>query len=201
MNGPGKTIYLGLGGALLLAATPALAQFSAGYKFLEAVKKRDGDAAVSALNEPGSTLINARDVGNGEGALHYVVARRDLTWLRFLLDKGADPNIRDNKGVTPLEMASSLQFLDGVEALAKAGANMNETNVTGETPLIVATHLRDAKLAQILLANGADPDRADSSGRSARNYALLAGRDNPVLAAIESDDRKAGTQATYGPVL
>ncbi|WP_239807374.1 ankyrin repeat domain-containing protein [Croceicoccus hydrothermalis] len=187
--------------AACLSASPAAAQFSEGYRFLEAVEKRDGDTAIAALNQPGSTLVNARDVGTGRSALHIVVARRDRTWLDFLLDKGANPNVRDAKGISPLEMASSLRFLEGVEMLAKAGADVNETNATGETPLIVATHLRDADLAKILLDNGANPDRADSSGRSARDYATLAGRGNPVLVLIERQDNAARNSQTYGPSL
>ncbi|WP_299309070.1 ankyrin repeat domain-containing protein [uncultured Croceicoccus sp.] len=187
--------------AACLSASPAAAQFSEGYRFLEAVEKRDGETAIAALNEPGSTLVNTRDVGTGRSALHIVVARRDRTWLDFLLDKGANPNVRDAKGISPLEMASSLRFLEGVEMLAKAGADVNETNATGETPLIVATHLRDADLAKILLDNGANPDRADSSGRSARDYATLAGRSNPVLALIERQDSAARNSQTYGPSL
>ena len=95
-------------GALLgaIAATPVAAQmFSEGYEFLKAVKDRDGDAATEALNQPGTTIVNARDLTTGETALHIVTARRDALWIRFLTQRGANPNIRDKKGVSPLQMA------------------------------------------------------------------------------------------------
>ena len=182
-------------------SVPAYAQFSDGYKFLEAVKKREGNDAMALLSEPGSTLVNARDITSGETAMHIVVARRDLPWIAFLMARGANPDIRDAKGVTPLELAVSLRFYDGVEALAKAGAKIDVTNATGETPLIIATHLRDEALAKMLLKRGADPDRADSSGRSARDYAARDGRKNPVLAAIEASDTEDDKSGAYGPVI
>jgi hypothetical protein len=74
---------------------PAQAQFSKSYKFLESVKKKEGQEVTDALAEPGTTIINTRDVTTGETALHIVTARRDTTWISFLLGKGADPNIRD----------------------------------------------------------------------------------------------------------
>lgn len=189
--------------AALLVPTSAGAQFqSAGYKFLEAVKEKDGDAVTDALNEPGSTIINARDITTGESALHIVVARRDATWIRFLAGKGANPNVRDNKGVSPLVLASRIGFVDGVEALIAAGAEVDESNSTGETPLIAAVHTQRTDLMRVLLKAGADADRADNSGRTARDYALLLGKRSRAILEIEkSDEERKGTKEvqTYGP--
>jgi len=197
----GRAIPLAIAGAVLATAMPASAQFSDGYKFLEAVKKREAETVMKALTEPGSTVVNTRDVMSGESGLHIVVARRDLLWVQFLLQKGANPNLRDTKGVTPLELAASLRFLEGMEALADAGANVDETNSTGETPLILAAHMRDGDMAKMLLDKGADPDKSDNSGRSARDYATMDGRGNPVLALIEAKDAKGGAGGSYGPAV
>ena len=81
---------------------------------------------------------------------------------------------------------------------------MRTPNDTGETPLISATHRRDLGLVRILLKAGANPDRADNSGRSARDYAALDGRQNPILAEIESTTRArtgAGGAKSFGPTL
>jgi ankyrin repeat protein len=185
-------------------AVPAQAQFSSGYKFLEAVRKKDGNEVTDMLATPGSTVVNTKDVSSGDTAMHIVVARRDVTWIRFLAAKGGNVNARNNKGETPLQLASNLGFVEGVEALLKLGARVDEPNATGETPLIAATHRKDGAMARVLLKAGANPRRNDNSGRSATDYAELDGRTNPVLEEIENAAKAAAgkTKAqTYGPKL
>ncbi len=191
--------------AIALAAAvsiPAQAQFSDGYKFLEAVRKKEGDKVTEALNEPGSQIINTKNFTTGETALHIVTARRDLTWMQFLISNGANVNARDNRGVTPLVAACELGFIEGVEQLIKSGARVEDANNTGETPLISAVHRRDLALVRLLVKAGASPDRPDNSGRSARDYATLEGKTSAVLGEIErasKDAKGAGPKKTYGP--
>lgn len=191
-----------LAGALIMPGT-AQAQFSASYKFLEAVRKKDGNVVNDALNEPGSNIVNTRDITSGQTALHIVTARRDLTWMTFLLGKNANPNLRDGRGATPLQLAADVGFAEGVDLLISKGARVDEPNSAGETPLMSAVHRRDLAIMRALLKAGANPDRADNSGRSARDYALLEGRTNPMINEIENNTkaRAATTQAkpTYGP--
>jgi len=191
--------------AILLTAAvsvPAQAQFSDSYKFLEAVRKKEGDKVTEALNEPGTQIVNTKDYTTGQTGLHIVVARRDLVWVQFLIAKGANVNARDNRGVTPLVQASELGFLEGVDELIKSGARVDEANNTGETPLISAVHRKDLALVRLLIKAGANPDRPDNSGRSARDYAALDGKNSPVLGEIEraaKDAKAAGPKKTYGP--
>lgn len=188
-------------GLLAMLASPVAAQQqSDGYKFLKAVRDRDGDIATQLLDEPGNTIVNARDITTGETALHAVVQRRDLTWVRFLLQRGANPNIADKNGTTPLQIAAQLGFIEGVEQLIKRGADVDVSDTTGETPLISAVHRRDLKLVELLVVNGSNPDRTDNSGRSARDYAMLMGARAGVLEAIEKAEKGKQDQAkTYGP--
>ena len=183
-------------------AAPAWAQFSAGYKFLEAVRKKDGAAVESALNEPGSTIVNTRDPSSGQTALHIVTARRDPTWMSFLLARGANVNARDSSGATALQLATNLGFVEGAQLLVQYKADTEQANDAGETPLISAVHSRNMALMRVLLAGGADPDHADSSGRTARDYARLDGG-GQVLQTLDTHARPKGQRAapakTYGP--
>jgi ankyrin repeat protein len=195
-----------LAAVLLCAApTPASAQFSESYKFLDAIRKKDGDVVNDMLNKPSTQIVNTRDITTGDTALHIVTARRDLVWMQYLISKGANVNARNSKGETPLELAAELGFVEGVDFLISTGARVDETNNTGSTPLIDAVSRRDLEVVRSLLKAGANPDRPDNSGRSARDYAKLDGKESPVLSAIDSSSREHGGASTahkaYGPTF
>jgi ankyrin repeat protein len=119
-------VLIGAVGGMFGASEPAYAQFSESYKFLEAVRKKEGQKVTDALNEPGSQIVNTRDVTTGESGLHIVTARRDLTWMQFLVGHGANVNARDARGTTPLVLAANLSFLEGVDYLIASGAKVDE---------------------------------------------------------------------------
>jgi ankyrin repeat protein len=197
-------IKLAFAAGALLAAMPAAAQqYSDGYKFLQAVDKSDV-STVKELYNKNSTIIDARDVLDGHSALHIAVKRRDSGWLRYLLSLGANPNLADKKGVSPMMLASQLGFVEGIEMLAQKGARVDDSNDAGETPLILAVHKRDIATIRILLAAGADPDRSDNSGRTARDYAKLDGAASATLAEIvkhDTDKSARKSAQTYGPTF
>jgi len=195
-------------GILSLAALSSIAVaqiggISDGYKFLKAVRERDATIVTNMVEEPGaSSLINTRDQSSGETALHIVAQRRDTAWIRFLSENGANPNIADKDGVTPLMISSRLGHIDGVIAFLEAGARIDPITSTGETPLIFAVHKRDVPLVRVLLANGANPDRTDNSGRSARDYVALIGERRMSEEFKTADEqREDDTTKQYGPSL
>lgn len=202
-SAPIRTFFVTLAALTASALSlPAAAQmYSESFQFLQAVKNREGDKANELLSEPGSIIVNSRDVTSGETGLHITVERRDLTWTRFLLQEGANPNIADNRGRTPLIAAAELNFIEGVQALVDAGARLDIANETGETPLIAAVHARNVDLIEVLVKAGADPDRADNAGRSARDYAAMPGVSGRILSAIERSEKRddEGQTQTYGP--
>lgn len=182
----------------LLVPGPAHAQFSDAYNFLKAVKDKDGQKVTDLIQKPGSTVINSRDISNGENALHIVVARRDASWLSFLLAKGANPNLADNNGNTPLMNAVQGRFEEGVQTLIANKAQVDKVNGSGETPLIRAVQLRDVGLVRLLVAQGANPDKRDTiAGMSARDYAE---RDSRTPGLIEALAAAKPVAKPAGPV-
>ena len=182
-------------------ATPVTAQMmqSESYKFLQAVREAKGNDVTNMLDRPGASIINTRDVTSGEGALHIVIKRGDETYMRFLLQKGADPNLRDGRGNTPMLLAVSGGQPDMIRILAAAKANPNIANASGETPLIRAVQRHDIGMVRELLAAGADPDMADSvAGLSARDYASQDAR-NTAIAKLFADTPKKTRAAVAGP--
>jgi uncharacterized protein len=173
-----------------LVAPAAHAQFSDSYNFLKAVRDRKGEEAEKFLAEPGTVIINTRDSSTGQTALHIVVDRRDSTWLGYLLQKGANPNLADKQGTTPLMLATQLNFIDGIDWLVKKNAQVDQTNRAGETALIFAVQLRNSEAVRTLLKAGANPDKRDSrAGYSAREYAKQDGRAGAIASIIENHDK------------
>ena len=190
-----------LAAALLGIAAPASAQIggSDSYKFLQAIRDAKGDDVMTFLNKPGTTIINTRDYKTGETALHIVVKRGDLTYLRFLLAKGADPNLKDDKGTTPLLLAATTGESEMISVLIQQGANVNLGNSSGETPLIRAVQSRDLAMVRTLLTAGADADQPDLlAGKSARDYAVDDAR-SPAMAKLFADTPKKPRRSVSGP--
>lgn len=185
--------------ALLVASTisaPASAQQQPdSAAFLKAVKEADGAKANSLLSTPGSTVVKTRDPGTGETALHIVVRRRDVPWTNFMIQQGVDPNVADRAGDTPLGLATRLGFAEGARRLIRGGARIDGEGVQGETPLIIAVLGRRLDMVQLLMRNGANPDKADAAaGYSARDYAIRDRRSAAILKALDEKPIKPGAK-------
>lgn len=185
---------------MAVAAVPAAAQFqSEGYKFLQAVREGKNDEVIATLNRPGVTVVNTRDVTTGETALHIAIKRGDAPYVTFLLQKGADANLRDGKGTPPMVLAATLGQTDLIHLLWLGKANPNLGNSSGETPLIRAVQRRDMAMVRELLNDGADPDQRDIiAGKSARDYAGSDTR-SPVMAKLLAETPKKERRAVAGP--
>jgi hypothetical protein len=203
-SAPFSSVILALAALPLAAsiAVPAAAQQqSASYKFLQAIRSGDGAAVTQMLDQPGQRIVNTRDVSSGETALHIVVKRGDATYLRYLLSKGADPNIRDNAGNTPMLLAVQEGEPGLIDILALVKANANLGNSGGETPLIRAVQRRDLALVRSLIAAGANPDQPDNvAGMSARDYAKADPRAAPIVKVL-ADTPVAKPRTVSGPTL
>lgn len=193
---------LALTAALVATASASPAQrMSESYEFLKAVRDANGTKVTEFLDKPGVTVINTRDQGSGETALHIVAKRGDTAYIRFLASRGANLNAQDARGNTPIMIAASAGMLDCVEVLTKLRANPNLANSSGETPLIRAVQYRNVELTRMLLASGANPDQRDVlAGMSARDYATRDGR-SPAITKLLNEAPKVTTRATAGPKL
>ncbi|KAK9877705.1 hypothetical protein WA026_019385 [Henosepilachna vigintioctopunctata] len=96
--------------------------------------------------------------------------------LRKLLDAGANPNIAEADGYSPLHTLA-LQPETGktrifARLLVEYKANVNSTNNFKETPLYMAIEEGNEGLVDILLESGASIDVPDVSGRTPMDIAL-----------------------------
>ena len=111
--------------ALALTAVPVAGQqFSDGYEFLKAVRDADGAKVNKFLLDRSLRIVNTRDRGSGEGALHIVARRSDALYLRALLQADdVNANLQDTRGNTALMIAvAALTLL--VPLVAVAGVRL-----------------------------------------------------------------------------
>lgn len=116
--------------------------------------------------------INA-GYSSGLTPLMYASRHNTAEVVAFLLQNGANPNMRDDTGMSAIMHAARYNpEPDVIKALAAAGAELNLQNVDGRTALILAAQKTEnhAVLRELLLA-GADPFVKDSKGCDAMFYA------------------------------
>src|SRR5687767_13041031 len=188
--------------ALALAPVSLAAQgigvnASVGESFLSAVKDGDANKAIELANQPGSRVASYRGY-NGDTALHIVTRKRELDWVGFLLNRGADPNVGDANGDTPLTIAAGIGFEDAAAYMLARGARVDGINRRGETALAIAVQQRQPRLVELLLKAGANPDKPDRvSGYTPRDYAKRDTRNSQLLKLIETIKPK-GKKAVAG---
>lgn len=194
----------GLALTLALAPVPAIAQglgsnASEGEAFLDAIREGDTNKSLELANQAGSRVVSYRGY-KGDTALHIVTRNRQLDWVAFLLKKGADPNIGDANGDTPLIVAAGIGFEEAADFMLLRGAKVDAVNRRGETALAVAVQQRQPRLVELLLKSGADPDKPDRvSGYSPRDYAKRDTRNPQLLKLIETV--ASAKKAVSGPVI
>lgn len=96
--------------------------------------------------------------------LIVAIRNRNYKAVEVLCVCGADANVRNRKGVTPIAAASHQGIVDIMQVLLRHGALVNAVNASGSTPLIQAAHFGHYDAVSLLLANGANPDFANMKG-------------------------------------
>lgn len=76
-------------------------------------------------------------------AMHSAVSRRHADVVRVLLDAGANPNVRQSAGWTPLHAAAMNGDLTSVELLLDSGADPAATNEEGRSVVDLANESGD----------------------------------------------------------
>jgi len=92
--------------------------------------------------------------------------------VKFLLSKGANPNMRGPKGETALMFSALTRSID--EDLIAAGVDVNAATSEGVTALMLLAQGGEADELSTLLKAGADAKAKDAKGRTALDYLLAA---------------------------
>jgi len=162
------------------------------------------DFAVMQGNLPMTKLLVEHGADVRDGTALHIAASRALTDIaRLLLKSGADPNVRDADGVTPVEVAvhkgnreiAELLIDSGakippelfgeavlrgqqevLDMLLRKGAGVNVGLASGSTPLHDASLKGYDGIVTLLLARGANVDIRNASGATPLHDAALNGK-------------------------
>ena len=83
-----------------------------------------------------------------------------------IIDKGADVNIKNGEGKTPLMIALSRGDIETTKVLLDKGADVNIKNGDGKTPLMIALSRGDIETTKVLLDKGAETGMHLNKGSS-----------------------------------
>lgn len=95
---------------------------------------------------------------------------KNVNILHLLYINGADINIQDNFGNTPLMVFAKSNDYEAVEALINICPDLNIRNKNGETALITSLISRNIDIVKRLLEANADVNIIDINGNTAYDY-------------------------------
>ncbi len=109
-------------------------------------------------------------------ALHVAAYAGRIEICKFLLEAGADVNVKNQKGATPLLVGLSRGTIACVPTLLAHGADVNSRDIQGRTALMfLAMYGENDAVAQgvlhEVLANAANVNARDSNGKTAEDWA------------------------------
>lgn len=142
-------------GALGAISTRGLSD-EAGLTPLDFAVMADDVPSIERLVSLGYRL-DTRDI-HGGALMHGAALHGSENALSFLLANGADPNVTNTSGFTPLMVAVSHNRNEIARQLLAAGASAAHRADAGATVLHYAFHCGDQDLVNLLLATGAPVD-------------------------------------------
>ncbi len=112
----------------------------------------------------------------GRSELHYAAGpENDVAKIHRLIAAGADANLADKAGMTPLHFAAQDGNVEAAMILLDAGADVDPQDSYGNTPLwkAVFSSKGDGKLIVLLRSRGADPLLENANGETPLSLARL----------------------------
>jgi len=129
---------------------------------------------------------SARGVPYDQMPLHTAAFRGRVEDVKLLLlERGADPNAKDNAGRTPLHFAAFRGHVEVVKLLLERGADPNAKNDAGWTPLHIAAQEGHVEVVKLLLERGADPNAKNDAGWTPLHKATNEGHVEVVKLLLE----------------
>jgi ankyrin repeat protein len=124
-------------------------QFAGITNLMSAVANNDIQGA-GFFSKGGSLIVNQKNKG-GATALHIACREGNSEIVNILLQNGANPNIQDNEGWSPLMRASIAGSPQIIDMLLSKGAKANLLNQQNESAIVHATMSRCTECINLII--------------------------------------------------
>ncbi|XP_043850025.1 transient receptor potential cation channel subfamily A member 1 [Dromiciops gliroides] len=116
------------------------------------------------INDSSFEGLNVLDV-SGNTPLHWATEKNQIENVKFLLSKGANPNICNNNLMSPLHLAIQGLYNEIVKVLIEhSGTDVNLIGENGNTPLMLACSKDNNEALKLLVDNGAKICKSNKFG-------------------------------------
>jgi len=172
------------------------------------VNRRDGEGKtplikaieINEITLPLSTEkvdVNKRD-GEWKTPLIRAVEKGDLSEVKNLLEKGADPSLGDRFGITPLHRASIKNRGDIAQILLEKGVKTDIEDIDGKSPLHWA---KGTETAEFLIKKGADVNKRDKRKQTPLITAAMDGSVEVIKTLVKhGGDINGQDETNYTPL-
>jgi len=113
--------------------------------------------------------------------LHYVIEnayKNQEIIHNLIIIRGANVNLKNKKGKTPLHLASEKGFEENCQSLIHHGADVDARDNNGKTPMHWAAWNGKEKICKLFLQNKADCNAQDNYGETPLHKASYHGHEN-----------------------
>jgi len=193
-----RILILGL--ALFLSGTAFAAPGTAGEDIVVALKDGETETVLDLLR--GTPELVKADLGmeGGMTLLHYAVYFGNEAIVDHALKNGADLNLKDSRGLSPVWFAVSGGRPEMLRKLIALKAGLAITNPAGDNLLFRAAGGGNEEIVRILLENGFRAGDKNATGKSPLFYAAHAGALD-VVKLLESKGAELKAVAEDGATI
>jgi ankyrin repeat protein len=146
--------------------------------------------------------LDRADIGDDRSALHAAASVGNLELVRLLIQRGADPNLANRFGETPLFFAAEHGHRSVAQELVSRGASLHRrSRYTGMTPLGLAAEGGHVETVSLLLEHRANPASRNAFGKTPVDLARQASARNPAAAQALVSLENAWMRQTFRSTL
>jgi ankyrin repeat protein len=147
-----------------------------------------GNVRITRILIAAGASVNTK---GASGRTALLAAGNQLGVMQLLIESGADINVRDREGVSPLDNAAWLGSLDAVAILLAHGARLNDVEPeTGATPINEAAYRGHTPVVQYLLQFKPDLGIPDRHGHTPLENAVRMRKEDSALLLLEAEAKE-----------